>query len=106
MAGVLPAPFFFTRRVRLRAVGLRDVPRQKFLNAIDGMLGDALQHLAQIGFRVETVQFGRANQAIDCGSAFATGIGSREQIVLPPQGHGPQRPFGGVVVDLDVPSSK
>jgi hypothetical protein len=42
------------------------------------MLGDALQHLAQIGFRVEAVQLGRADQTIDCGSAFAARIGSRK----------------------------
>lgn len=32
------------------------------------MLGDALQHLAEIGFWVEAVQLGRANQAVDRGS--------------------------------------
>jgi hypothetical protein len=42
-----------------------DVPGQQFLDAVDGMVGDTRQHLAQIGFGIETVEFRRTNQAVD-----------------------------------------
>ena len=45
----------------------KDVPRQQFFDAVDGMVGNALQHIAQIGFGIEAVELGRAEQAIeDC----------------------------------------
>jgi len=50
------------------------MPRQQFLDSVDGMVGDALQDLAKISFRVEAVQFGRADQTVDGGSPFPTGI--------------------------------
>ena len=34
--------------------------------------------LCGIGFGIEAVEFGGADQAVDCGGAFATGIGARE----------------------------
>jgi len=40
------------------------------------MVGDALQHLAQICLRVEAVQFGGADQTIHCSGPLAAGIGS------------------------------
>jgi hypothetical protein len=43
------------------------------------------EHVAQIGFRVEAVQLGGADQAVDRGGALATGIGAGEQVVLAAQ---------------------
>ena len=40
------------------------------------MVGNALQHRAQVGFRIKTIQFGRADQAIDRRGPFAAGIGA------------------------------
>src|SRR5271157_3667029 len=51
-------------------------------------------------YAINCVQLGRANQAVDRRGPFSAGIGSRKQIVLPSQSHSPQRPFGGVVIDL------
>jgi hypothetical protein len=42
-----------------------DVPGQQFLDAVDGVVGDAGQHLTQIGFGIETVEFRRTNQTVD-----------------------------------------
>ena len=42
-----------------------DVPWQQLLDAVDGMLGDALEHMAQLGFGIEAVELGGANQRID-----------------------------------------
>jgi hypothetical protein len=44
---------WFTLRVRLRRQTGGDAPKQSLLDASDGMLGYARQHLAQIGVRVQ-----------------------------------------------------
>jgi hypothetical protein len=46
------------------------------------MIGDAGQHVSEIRFRVETVEFGGADQAVDRGGALAAGIGAGEQVVF------------------------
>lgn len=63
----------------------RDVPRQEFVDAVDRMIGDAGQHIAEIGFGVEVVEFGAADQAVDRGGSFAASIGAGEQVVFPGQ---------------------
>jgi hypothetical protein len=40
----------------------RDIPRQEFSNAVDRMLGDVGECMAQIRFGIEAVEFGRADQ--------------------------------------------
>ena len=47
------------------------------------MVGNAGQDLAQVGFRVEAVEFGRADQAVNGGRPFASGVGTGEEIVFP-----------------------
>ena len=80
----------------------REVPGQEFLDAVDGMIGDAGQHVSEIRFGIETVEFGAADQAVDRGGALAAGIGTREQEVFPTQSNGAQGAFGGVVVDFEA----
>ena len=48
-----------------------EIPGQQFFDSADRMFGDMDQDLAEIGFRVEIVQFSRRDQRIDGGSAFA-----------------------------------
>jgi hypothetical protein len=79
-----------------------DVPGQQFLDAVDGMVGDTRQHLAQIGFGIDTVEFRRTNQAVDRRRPLPASIRSGKQVVLSAQSHAPQRAFGSVVVDFDV----
>jgi len=55
-----------------------DVPWQRLFDAIDRMVGDAPEHITQIGFWVQAAEFGRSDQAVEGGSALATGIGSSE----------------------------
>jgi hypothetical protein len=38
------------------------------------MVGDAGQHVAEIGFGVKTVEFGGADQAVDRGGTLSAGI--------------------------------
>ena len=75
-----------------------DVPREELLDAVDGMIGDASHHLAEICFRVETVEFRRGDQTVDNSSPISARIGTCEEIVLPSQGDGPRGTFGSVYV--------
>ena len=61
------------------------MPGQQFGDAVDGMVGDAADHLAQIGFRIEAVELGGFDKRLGYGTAPSAGIGSGEQIVLPPR---------------------
>ncbi|ANB75587.1 hypothetical protein AYM40_24905 [Paraburkholderia phytofirmans OLGA172] len=56
-----------------------DDPWQQFVDAVDWMLSDTSDDVAQIGFGIEAIQFGCTGQGVDCGAAF-----------------------GGVVVDLEA----
>ena len=47
------------------------------------MVGDAGEDIAQVSFRVEAVQLGCADQAVESGGTFTAGVGSREEIILP-----------------------
>lgn len=77
------------------------MPGQEFVDPVDRMLGNLLEDATQVSFRIKAVELRRANQAIDRRGAFAAGIRTREQIVLAAERNSTQRPFGGVVVDLD-----
>jgi hypothetical protein len=76
---------------------LREVPGQELLDAVDRMVGDAGQHVSEIRFGVEAVDFGRANQAVDRGGALAASIGAGEQVVLAAQSDAAQSTIGGIV---------
>ena len=74
--------------MRFRYQLSNDVPRQELLDTIDRMFGDASEHVAQIRFRIQPVQFGRANKGINSGGTLASGVGAGEQIVFPSQDNG------------------
>jgi hypothetical protein len=59
-----------------------DVPGQEILHAIDWVIGDLSEHLAQVRFRIKTVQLRRSDQTIEGGRTFSAPIRSREQVVL------------------------
>lgn len=46
------------------------VPRQEVVDAIHGMIGDMRQHMAQLGFGIDTVQLGCADQRVHGGVPF------------------------------------
>ena len=76
---------------------LPEVPGQEFLDAVDGMIGDGGQRVAQLELWVESAEFGAADQAVDRCGALATGIGAGEQVILAAQSDGAQRSLGGVM---------
>jgi hypothetical protein len=80
-----------------------DVPRQQLFDAVDRVIGDALEHLAQVRLGIQPVELGRLHEATDRRRTLATCIGAEEQVVLATQPDATQRALGGIVVDLDGP---
>jgi len=62
---------------------VRRSSRGQFLDTINGVVGDAGEHVAQVAFRVEAVQFGSADQAVEAGGALSDRIGASEKVILP-----------------------
>ena len=54
----------------------------EFVKVVDGMIGDALQNIAQVGEGFNRVSFATLNQAVDYGRASSTVITTGEQPVL------------------------
>lgn len=46
------------------------------------MLGDAADHMTQVGLGVEAVEFGRADQAVNRRRTLASRVGAREEEIL------------------------
>ena len=61
------------------------LPREQFLDAVDGMLGEAGEHLAEVLSGIEAVEFRAADQAIEDGGAFAALIRTGEEVILASQ---------------------
>ena len=73
-----------------------DVPGRQFVDTVDRVVGDAGEHLGQVGLRIEAVQFGGFDDGVDGGGALAAFLGAGEQPVLSSQGEGADGVFGGV----------
>jgi hypothetical protein len=65
------------------------------------MFRDAREHLAEKRFGIVTVEFGAAQQAVDCRSSLTACITAGEQLILAPKRNAPQRSFRGIVVDFE-----
>lgn len=52
------------------------------MDAIDGVIGDRLEDVAQVKLRIKSVERGGTEQGIDRSSAFAAGVRTGEEIVL------------------------
>jgi hypothetical protein len=51
-------------------------PGEQFADASDGMAGDSRQHLAQVFFWVQPIEFGRTDQAVNRRGAVPANIGT------------------------------
>lgn len=70
------------------------------------MIGDACEHVTQIGLGIEPVQLGRLDQAVEGGRAFGPEVGAGEQVILAPHRHAAQRPPAALLSSAMRPSSK
>ncbi len=59
-------------------MGRLQVPGQEFVDAVDRVIGDAFEYLADKRFRVVAVEFGSAHQAVDRRSSLTAGIAAGE----------------------------
>ena len=59
-----------------------EAPGQKLVDSVDGTIGDALEHMAQVEFRIDALQFGGAEQTVDRSRTLSIGIGTSKQKVL------------------------
>ena len=61
----------------------RDIPGQQFVDAVDGMFGDARQNVVQVTLGIDSIQLGCADQTVEYRSTLAASVRSSEQVVLP-----------------------
>jgi len=67
------------------------------------MPGDhALEHVAEIGIGLDAIEPGRGDEGRDHRPAAPAAVGPSEEMVLACEGHGPDRPFDRIVVELDA----
>ena len=59
----------------------------------------AVEHVGEIGLRIEAVQLGGLDDGHGAGERFAAGVGTREEPVLPADADRAQGALGRIVVD-------
>jgi hypothetical protein len=78
-------------------------PGQQFIEARGSVIVDPMQHVGEPSLRVDVVELGGDDQAIEKSGALSATIGSGEQPGLAPQRQATQRSFGRVVTRLLSP---
>ena len=79
------------------------VPWQEIVDPALGMVGDAVDGVAQPCFGIDLVELGGLDEAVDRCGAVAALVGACEQPVFATDGDAAQRALGGIVVDLEPP---
>ncbi len=77
---------------------LCDVPGQQLGDAIDGVISDSGEDMAEIELRVKSVELGRSDERVEGGGAFTAPVRSREEIVFSSERDDAQRAFGKRVI--------
>ncbi len=63
---------------------LCDVPGHQFGDAIDGVISNSGEDMAEIELRVKSVELGGSDERVEGGGAFAAPVRSSEEIVFRP----------------------
>jgi len=87
---------------RRRSAARLPVPGQEFADAIDRMIGDAGQNVAQVSLRIEAIHLGGLDEGIHRSVAHAAGVGAGKEIILSREGEGPDRALDGVVAHFQA----
>ncbi len=69
------------RGTSVRRQQRHDVPRQQFVDAVNRVIGDAVDDAMQVGLGIDPVQARGTDEAVHRRRAFAAGIRTGEQIV-------------------------
>src|SRR4029453_10065512 len=80
----------------------RPVPREQLVEPAGGMLGDAGEDGGQPCLRIDVVELGGDDQAVQEGCALAAAIGAGEQPGLAAQCQAAQRSFSSVVGEAEA----
>jgi hypothetical protein len=59
-----------------------NAPGQQFVNAVDWMIGNTGQHVAQVSARVDAIEFARRNQRVHRRRPLAAAVGAGKEEVL------------------------
>src|SRR5882672_9375429 len=76
------------------------IPRQQLLDAIDRMIGDALEYVVQIALRVDVIKFATFHETINDRRTLTAGVGSEEQIIASPGTDSTNGTLRDIIVDL------
>ena len=60
----------------------RNAPGQQFVNAVYRVIGDAGQHVAQVGARIDTIEFAAADERVHRGCPLAPAVGASKEEIL------------------------
>ena len=78
------------------------IPWEQFVDAVDFVIGDAGENVAEIGFGINGVELAGFDEGVDGSGAIAAPVGSSKEIVLAAKGNAPDGALSGVVVNLDT----
>jgi hypothetical protein len=73
------------------------IPGQELVNALGGMIGQAREDVGEPGLRIDVVELGGGNQAVDGGRPSATLVGTGERSILSSHSDRAQFTLGSVV---------
>jgi hypothetical protein len=66
------------------------------------MIRDTRQHVPEITFGIDSIQFDGAQQTVDYRGTLSTTIGACKKKILSAQSHDPQRSFCCIIIDFDA----
>ena len=58
---------------------LGDVPRKQLLDAVDGVGGDSDEHMAQVGFRIQSIHLRRLDETIQDSRLLSSVVGTGDR---------------------------
>src|SRR4029077_8842584 len=91
-----------TPSLRRERLWLAPVPGQQLVETSDRMVGDAGEDIGQPGLRIDVVELGGHDQAVQEGGALTASVGAGEQPSLPSESQAAQRPLGGIIGQADA----
>jgi len=59
------------------------MPGKQLVNAVDRVLGNAFEHMAQVQVRIPAIEQGGADQAVDVGRPLPAAVRPGEEVVTP-----------------------
>ena len=60
-----------------------NVPGKEFVDAIDGMVSDALEDVLQVGLGIKPTKLGCSDERVHAGCSLAAIVGTHEQKIPP-----------------------